>query len=220
MPEPRNLSGRRPYRLRHRLEGVAETRRRITEAAFDLHATIGPGNTTISAIAERAGVQRHTVYHHFPDLDALYLACTIHGMERSQMPDPEPWRTTSDPIERLERALTELTAYHRTNATMLTNVLGGVDPTAPPSVAPDPFAVRMRAITTTLVEPFRASGAAHRRLAAVVAHAVAFETWRSLAGGASGGDGLTDAEIRGVLQAMVVGVAPPTVTPAARQAGD
>ena len=54
-------SERRKYTKRRRAEGELETRQRITEAAVALHGTIGPARTTISAVADRAGVQRATV---------------------------------------------------------------------------------------------------------------------------------------------------------------
>jgi hypothetical protein len=43
-----------------RREQIETMRERITEAAFGLHGTIGPSQTTISAVADLAGVQRHT----------------------------------------------------------------------------------------------------------------------------------------------------------------
>ena len=201
MTEPRNQVPRRPYRLRRRLESIEGTRRRITAAAFDLHATIGPARTTISAIAERAGVQRHTVYHHFPDLDALFEACTVHGMQVTGIPDPEGWYTIEDPGERLDHGLAELYGYYRANETMLTNVLGGIDPTAPPPAGPDPFEIRMRGLAAALLGGSSARGDAGRRLGAVVVHALAFETWRSLSGA-----GLDDAEIRSLMRDVVAGV--------------
>ncbi len=80
---------------------MAETRLRITEAAVELHGTIGPARTTLSAVAERAGVQRHTVYRHFPTEADLFAACSGHYFTANPWPDPEPWRTISDPQQRL-----------------------------------------------------------------------------------------------------------------------
>ena len=103
----------RPYRLGRRQAAIDATRERIVAAAFSLHATVGPSRTTISAIAERAGVQRHTVYSHFPDLDSLYEACTTHGMDSTGMPTPAPWSEIEDPVERLRAGLTALTGWYR-----------------------------------------------------------------------------------------------------------
>ena len=82
----------RPYRMRDRLDRMEETRRRIAQATVELHSTLGPARTSISAIAERAGVQRHTVYYHFPNLVSLFKACTEHGLRMIAPPDPETWR--------------------------------------------------------------------------------------------------------------------------------
>src|SRR4051794_30065455 len=112
----------RKYELRKRAERQEETRRRIVEAAVDLHGTIGPARTTVSAIAERAGVQRHTYYRHFPDDRTLGLACSGLYAERNPMPDPEPWRGIPDPEKRLRRGLEELYAYFERNEPMLSNV--------------------------------------------------------------------------------------------------
>src|SRR5215217_4176858 len=98
----------RAYRKRRRAELEAETRLRITEAAVHLHGSIGPARTTISAVAERAGVQRATVYRHFANEEALFEACSSHWMAQHPLPDPAAWATIQDPDERLRVALGEL----------------------------------------------------------------------------------------------------------------
>jgi len=113
----------RSYTLKRRAEKQADTRRRIVEAAVDLHGTVGPGLTTLSMIAERAGVQRHTLYAHFPDERSLYLACSALHMEREPMPDPEPWRAIADPAERLRTGLQALYGWYGRNATLAGCVL-------------------------------------------------------------------------------------------------
>src|SRR5687767_13151336 len=82
----------RRYELRKRADAMEATRRRITEAAVELHADVGPARTTITAIAERAGVQRQTVYRHFPSEDDLFAACSRHFYEGDRWPDPARWR--------------------------------------------------------------------------------------------------------------------------------
>src|SRR3954471_8387128 len=91
----------RPYTMRRRAERQAETRRRIVAAAVELHGTVGPALTNTSMVAERAGVQRHTLYAHFPDERSLYLACSGLAMERDPLPDAEPWQGIPDRRERL-----------------------------------------------------------------------------------------------------------------------
>jgi AcrR family transcriptional regulator len=78
----------RKYELKRRAVHQERTRQRIVEAALELHGTVGPARTTISAIAERAGVRRMTVYRHFPDERALFEACTTHGLRH--LPSARP----------------------------------------------------------------------------------------------------------------------------------
>lgn len=206
MPEqstPTPSTARRRYRLGRRLETVEDTRRRITAAAFELHATIGPSRTTIRAIADRASVQRHTVYAHFPDLDALYVACTEHGIRVTGMPTAEPWTELADPSARLRHGLGELFAWYRANELMLRNVLHDVDPTASPPSEPDLFEVRVGALLTALGDGWEvADEDARSTLLAFLAHAMGFETWRSLTVG-----GLTDERAIGLLASIATAIA-------------
>ena len=113
----------REYELKRRAEQMEDTRRRIVEAAVDLHQTLGPARTSVSAIAERAGVQRQTYYRHFPEERELFQSCTGHFLAEHPLPDPETWRSVPDPQERLRHGLTELYAYFDVNEEMLTSVL-------------------------------------------------------------------------------------------------
>src|SRR5262245_13503681 len=114
---------KRKYELKQRATEMADTRRRITEAAVELHGTVGPVRTTISAIAARAGVQRHTVYRHFPTEADLFLACSNHFNAENPQPDQELWRVIGDPRERLFRALDDVYAYYEHTGRMYANVL-------------------------------------------------------------------------------------------------
>src|SRR5580765_4626015 len=96
---------KRPYRMQRRAELDELTRRRITESTVALHEEIGPARTSISAIADRAGVRRSTVYRHFPDEDKLFAACSSHWRAANPAPDPGEWVAIEDPAERTERAL-------------------------------------------------------------------------------------------------------------------
>src|SRR5262245_19818737 len=113
---------KRQYRKRQRAAGEEETRRRITEATVALHETVGPRRTTVKAVAERAGVQRATVYRHFPDEAALYAACQAHWVERQGPFDPAPLAAIPDPEERLRAALPVLYAYFRAGEPMIANL--------------------------------------------------------------------------------------------------
>src|SRR4051794_40838666 len=111
----------RKYELKARAERQEETRRRITEATVDLHRTVGPARTTIAAIAERAGVQRLTVYRHFPDERSLFAACSAHWLAGDPPPDPGAWVAMTDPARRLRGALDELYAWYDRQEDMLVN---------------------------------------------------------------------------------------------------
>src|SRR5918996_4055938 len=97
MSNQHSLTAKRPYRKRRRAELEDQTRLRITEAAVELHGRVGPARTTISAVADRAGVQRATVYRHFPDEDALFAACSGHWAAMNPSPDPSAWQAIRDP---------------------------------------------------------------------------------------------------------------------------
>lgn len=171
---------KRPYRLRKRAEAMSDTRRRITEAAVELHGSVGPARTTVSAVAERAGVQRHTVYRHFPTENDLFAACSSHWAELNPLPDIEEWRRETEPALRLERALHELYEYYAATANMWANVLRDVDlvPSLPPSV--EPFERHLDDVAQLLASGWGARGARRAVLKAAIRHAVDFRTWESL----------------------------------------
>ena len=114
---------KRKYELKKRAEEMAETHRRITQAAIELHGTVGPSRTTMSAVAKRAGVERRTLYRHFPTEADLFVACSTHYFRANPWPDLGSWRATRNPHERLETALEELFAYYERTEPMFNNVL-------------------------------------------------------------------------------------------------
>src|SRR5262245_15376349 len=118
---------KRPYRKKRRAELEAETRRRLTESAVALHGSVGPSRTTMSAVADHAGVRRSTLYRHFPDEAALFDACTAHWSERNPPPDPTSWAEIADPAARLRSALGELYPYFRRNERMIGNMVRDED---------------------------------------------------------------------------------------------
>jgi len=121
------MKRKRRYTLRRRADNQAETRRNIVEATVALHGEIGPARTSISAIAERAGVQRHTVYAHFPTERDLHLACSGLALERDPLPDDRPWRTIADPERRLRSALKDIYAWFARNAVLVASVIRDAD---------------------------------------------------------------------------------------------
>jgi AcrR family transcriptional regulator len=113
----------RTYTLKRRAEQQADTRQRIVEAAVELHGSLGPARTPLSKVAERAGVQRHTLYAHFPDERSLFLACSGLVAERDPLPDAEPWKVIADRRERLRVGLRALYDWYERNAELAACVL-------------------------------------------------------------------------------------------------
>jgi AcrR family transcriptional regulator len=170
----------RKYEMKRRAEQVEETRRRITEAAVELHGTVGPARTTISAVAARAGVDRLTVYRHFPDEVALFQACTSHWLAHNPFPDPSPWSSIEDPQTRLRCALGELYTWYRTSRPMMENFFR--DGPSVPALAGrlrewDSYQKHGR---TLLARGWPATGRRKKLLTAAIGHALDFHTWRSL----------------------------------------
>src|SRR5919106_4196601 len=174
------MSTSRTYELKQRAERQQETRRRIVEAAVELHTTLGPSRTTVQAIAERAGVTRPTVYAHFPDARSLFEACSGHVRETVPPPDPTAWRSISGPGARLEMALRELYGYYERLEPLLENVQR--DAAVMPIVA-DLNADRIRyleGIRDLLLEAWPTRGGGRARLRRAIGHALEFRTWQSL----------------------------------------
>ncbi len=177
-------SGKRgKYDLKARAERHQQTRQRIVETAVELHKTHGPAQATITDIAKRAGVQRQTVYNHFPDELSLLKACSGHHRALNPPPDPEPWKPIPDPEERLRRALAEVYAYYRRNEQMLANVTR--DAQANPNVG-KVFEARIKhqeRMRDALAAGFLEQGDAqqhHKLLYGALWVALEFQTWRAL----------------------------------------
>ncbi len=166
--------------MTRRAESQQATRRRITESAVTLHGTLGPSRTSMSAVADHAGVRRSTLYRHFHDEAALFEACSAHWAMSNPPPDIGAWAAIAAPEERLARALQELYGYYGRTAAMLENLLRD-EQTMP--VVRERFAA-FHAYTTAMRDVLMGGrsvrGAARRRVQAALGHATAFSTWRSL----------------------------------------
>jgi AcrR family transcriptional regulator len=173
--------GTRRYQLRKRADAMKDTRRRITEAAFELHGSVGPARTTISAVAERAGVQRQTVYRHFPTEDDLFTACSGHFAETHPRPDVDAWRAIADPEERVETALDELYSYYEGTEAMYTNLLRDETLVAGVGARLPHFRAYLDGAASALAAGWDVRGKRRAMLVAAARHAVDFHTWRSLA---------------------------------------
>jgi AcrR family transcriptional regulator len=190
----------RRYRQRRRAELEAQTRLRITEAAMKLHGTVGPARTTVTAVAEEAGVQRGTVYRHFPDEDALFAACSMHWATLNPTPNPDAWVEIEDPGQRLRRALADLYHWYERNQAMLDNVFR--DALLVPAMKParEGFQRQLSAMHATLMRGQRQRGRRRARVGGAVGHAIGFGAWSSLVRE----NGLDIAEAVDLMAAMVL----------------
>jgi AcrR family transcriptional regulator len=166
----------RKYELKERARRQSETRRRIVEAAVELHTSTGPARTTISAIAGRAGVERHTVYAHFPDDRALFRACSEHWEARHPLPDLEALAGVGDPERRLRRVLGDLYGWYESVEADLALFLRDA------SIVPASAEVldEMTAGLVSLTGPLAQGRPRRKSVRAAIGHALEFETWRSL----------------------------------------
>lgn len=187
----------RSYTKNKRAEQEAETRQRIVEAALSLHGEVGPSSTTISMIAERASVQRHTVYAHLPDERSIFMACSGLHLERSPPPAPEGWSPISDPEERLCAALTALYRWYEGNERVLALVFRDAETNDTlREVSQLRFGPAMADIHESL------ASALPEKAGAALTLALSFHTWRTLARTAGlDNAGAADLMVRTVLAA-------------------
>ena len=176
----REIPPKRRYELKKRAEDMAATQRRITEAAIELHGSVGPSRTTLSEVARRAGVERRTLYRHFPTEADLFAACSSHYFAAHPWPDLDAWRAEGDPDRRLALALDELYAYFERTEPMLANVLRDAELVAFARDAVAPLDAYLEAAADVVLAGRGARGRRRRLLAGAIRHALAFTTWRSL----------------------------------------
>lgn len=170
----------RKYQLKQRAQRQEETRQRIIDAAVELHTTIGPAQTTISAIAQRAGVERLTLYRHFPDEYSLLAACSSHYLITHPLPNPTPWGLIADPLARVRRALAEVYAYYRRTEQHMAALQRDAQVLPELREFAAPYLERWGQMRGVLAAAWEIS--AHRQplLEAALGHALDFQTWRSL----------------------------------------
>lgn len=189
----------RSYRMQRRAESQEKTRLRITGSAVELHGTVGPSRTSISAVAALAGVRRSTVYRHFPDEAALLDACSAHWSAANPPPDLAAWARIDSPDERLAVALGELYVFYRRTEPMLENLFR--DEQTMPLIQERFAAFRdyLGAARDALMAGRKLRGAARRRTQAALGHVITFSTWKSLVRE----QGLTDADAAALVRALV-----------------
>ncbi|HKJ53681.1 MAG TPA: TetR/AcrR family transcriptional regulator [Gammaproteobacteria bacterium] len=174
------MKKKRSYRMRKRARSQEETRQRIVEATMQLHEELGPRATTISAIAERAGVQRLTVYRHFPDESAVFRACTSHWLDLNPPPDPQLWESIADPWNRLSAALSAFYDYYTATQGMWAASYRDVDAVEALQKPMAEFASFVTGIAGDLAGSLRPGARKASSAAVTVRHALAFSTWKNL----------------------------------------
>lgn len=202
---PKGPESRRPYRLGKRAQSREETRKRIVEAAIDLHGSVGPARTTVAQIAERAGVQRHTYYAHFPTEWDLFLACSGTALTRDPLPDPQALRAVPAGGERVLVGLTRFYEWFARNEQLAGCVLRDADH----------HELTQRITALRMTPSFEAAAAIMSetlgpRACALLAVALAFPTWRTL------GQMLGPAEAAALMRDAITGVDSDDAEPAAR----
>lgn len=170
---------RRPYVLKVRAERAAETRARIVDAIMHLHGEVGPRSTTVSAIAERAGVERLTVYRHFTGEDEMFAACSHRYLELNPPPRPEDWAGETDPVARTQAGLAAIFAFFGRTAPMLSNIYRDVDDFPVLTKIMDGFDAYLRGLADDLASVWPSDARRARRLS-TLRHAVKFQTWQAL----------------------------------------
>ena len=171
------------YNLKARAERYQKTRQRIVEAAVELHRTHGATQTTVTDIAKKAGVERQTVYNHFPDELSLFKACSAHNRALNPPPDPEPWRLIPDPEERLRRALSDLYGYYRRNEQMLVNVTSDAHANPNTRKVLEPRVRHQERMRDALAAGWEGGDERRRKrlLSGALWVALEFQTWHTLA---------------------------------------
>jgi len=182
----RESQPKRKYELKRRAEQMAETHRRITEAAIELHGTVGPSRTTLSAVADRAGVERRTLYRHFPNEADLFAACSSEYFAAHPWPDLDDWRAVSDARQRLELALDALYAYYEGTEPMLSKVLRDAELVEFARDAVGPLHAYLDEGAEVLMAGRQVRGRRRQLVKGALRHALAFSTWRSLSGNGIG----------------------------------
>lgn len=170
---------KRRYVLKARGDQMAETRSRIVEALIHLHQEVGPSQTTVSAVAELAGVERLTVYRHFRDETEMLAACSHRYFELNPPPDPSGWAAETDPVRRARKGLGELYAFFSRTAPMFEKVYRDVGLSLPVKKVMVQFDGNLRAMADGLAGGgVRDPSVVRRRV--ILRHATKFATWQSL----------------------------------------
>lgn len=169
----------RIYQQRARAGTQRRTRERILDAAVEFYQVHGIASVNISAIAARAGVQRLTVYRHFPDDGALLTGCLARWRESLAWP-ADKWTSIADPRQRLRVALEALYQYYAGAEPVLTLLAPARERLPVVAAWLDPVDRALEQLRHRLSDGWGLSGRPRAWLDAQIAHALSRTTWRSL----------------------------------------
>ncbi len=193
---------KRPYRLGRRAEQQSQTRGRIVAATCALYIDIGPGRTTVSEVARRAGVERLTVYRHFPDEAALTSACLAAALAANPRPDPAAWSTLSTPAARLRTALGRIYVHYGSAGELLAAVVHDAPQVAALVGPAEEHQAWLRSVAAGLAAAWPDRVRDRPAVRALLALTLEIQTWRTLRAA-----GLTDTGAAELMASAVLAAA-------------
>ena len=170
----------RKYTKSKRADQQEQTRARIVRATVALHEQLGPANTSIKAVAEKAGVQRLTVYRHFPDEESLFQACSSAYFKENPPPDISLWADITDAAKRSHTAISAFNQYYRRTAGMWKSVYRDIDKLETLQRPMAEFASYLHMVCDDLLTVWKLKGAKKKRCLITLRHCMQFTTWKSL----------------------------------------
>ena len=171
---------KRKYKQKARAVKADETRSRIVAATVKLHEEFGPAQTSIKSIAEEAGVQRLTVYRHFPDDESLFQACTSHWLASHPLPGMPVIEHGIEPSDLVASTLLDFYRYYRANERMWTVSYRDVDEVEAlqaPMAEVEAYLDQVRKRLLAVLSPASMS---NKQLSVTLGHCLRFTTWQSL----------------------------------------
>ena len=170
----------RKYTKTRRAEQQDETRDRIIEAIVALHEEFGPANTSIKAVAEKAGVQRLTVYRHFPDDASIFQACTSHWLKLNPPPDFVDWVNIENADEQTYTVLLAFYRYYRQTEKMWSGAYRDVEEIEALRNVMAGFETFLDQVRDNLLASWKVNGKRKKQLSITLRHSLRFTSWQSL----------------------------------------
>jgi len=174
-----NMSTRK-YTKTRRAQQESQTRERIVEALVELHQELGPANTSVKAVAEKAGVQRLTVYRYFPDEVSMLQACSTHWWGLNPPPGIDQWANIENSADRCAAAFTAFYRYYHQTEDMWKKLYRDVGEIESLKKIMMQYENILDDIRDDLLAAWKAKGKRKQQLSLTIRHCLAFSTWQSL----------------------------------------